>query len=287
MKNYEGYVRPHNQQCREFADLVETLALPELKQSFAKLKANTPNEIQWLNYFSGLIKIKEDQDVNALVELQKVYESIKHRFVDMDRDHYRLAGLALKKIGWIYRKNKDFEKAYFYHNARYHYMSQYGSSLEIHDAAVSMDIDSYYLKDLKLSEFWLLISREAALNVQNPIDRARSLGITDNNLAGTYSSQKRFKEATDYIFKSLDSWIDYESLTGPHENKVVWGYYSVGDIFESWALHRKEINQSFSDEKSESEKAFKKSLEIALQRKILDTDIISIQDRLNKVLDLE
>ncbi len=287
MTNYDGDVHPQNSQFREFLDLAETLSLTELKQSFTKLKANTPSEIHWLNYFQGLLKIKEEQDVNALVELQKVYDSVKHRFIEMDRDLYRLAGLALKKIGWIYRKNKDFEKAYFYHSARYHYMVQYGSSLEIHDAAISVDVDSYYLKDLKLSEFWLLISRDAALNVQNPIERARCLGITDNNLASTYSAQKRFKESTDSIFKSLDSWIEYESLTGPHENKVVWSYYAVGDIFESWALHRKEVNQSYQDEKSESAKAFKKAFEIAQQRKMSDSDIISIQDRLNKILDLE
>lgn len=284
--NNDGFVIPQNPAYREFNDLYDKSSLTEIKTAFSKLKITSPLESHWNNYFSGLVKIKEDQDISALNELQKVYDSVKHRFTDIEREQYRLAGLALKKIGWIYRKNKDFEKAYFYHSVRYQYMTQYGSSLELHDSAISLDIDSYYLKDLKLSEFWLLLSRQAAVNIQNPIDKRRCLGITDNNLASTYSLQKKFTDAVDCIFKSLDSWIDYEALTGPHENKVVWAYYGVADIYESWALHKKETHQNYSDEQSQSQKFFQKALDLATQRKTIETDISSIRERLNKAADM-
>lgn len=282
----QGFVQPKNINFRIFAESVETRPLADLKQSLSQLTAYNPEEIQWLAYFQALIKIKEEKDVDALTDLKKSYESLKQRLTEVEPDQYRLLGLALKKIGWIYRKNKDYEKAYFYHNARYLYAVKYGSAVEIHDAAISMDVDSYYLKDLKLSELWLNISREAALKINNPIDRARSLGITDNNLASTLSLQKNFTNASEFIFKSLDSWIEYESLTGPHENKVLWGYYGVGDIFENWARHNKETQQSFTNEKFQAEKSFRKALELAEQRKVSEMDRNSIQDRLNQVLDL-
>jgi len=283
---FDGFIRPANTQFREFLDMADSLSLPELKASFQKLKANNTSEVHWMNYFQGLMKIKENQDINALLELQKVYESVKHRFIDIEIEQYRLAGLALKKIGWIYRNNKDFEKAYYYHNARYQYMKQYGSALEIHDSAISLDVDSYHLKDLKLSELWLQISREAAEEIKNPIDRARSLGISDNNLSGTYSSQKRFEEAVSYIFKSLDHWIEYESLTGPHEFKVVWAYYGVGYIFETWAQHLKELRQNFQNPKDEAEKAYSKALELGEKRQMPENDVVTIREHLNQIQNL-
>ncbi len=287
MAHVQGFIQPQNPQFREFHEKHEQLSLAEIKATFSQLKITTPLETHWHKYFSGLIKITEDKDIDALNELQKVYDSIKHRFTDIEREQYRLAGLALKKIGWIYRKNKEYEKAYYYHNVRYQYMTHYGSSLELHDAAISLDVDSYYLKDLKLSEFWLLISKQCASNIQNPIDRARSLAISDNNLASSYCLQKKFKEATEHIFQSLDTWIGYESLTGPHENKVVWAYYGVADIYEAWAQHKKETQQNYSDEQNESKRYFQKALDLAQQRKILETDIMSIQTRLAKAAEMD
>ena len=287
MSHVQGFIQPQNSQFRDFHETFEQLSLAEIKASFSQLKMGTPLDTHWHKYFSGLIKIKEEKDIDALNELQKVYDSVKHRFTDIEREQYRLVGLALKKIGWIYRKNKEYEKAYYYHNIRYQYMTHYGSALELHDAAISLDVDAYYLKDLKLSEFWLLISKQCASNIQNPIDRTKSVAISDNNLASTYCLQKKFKEAIEYIFQSLDTWIDYESLTGPHENKVIWAYYGVADIYEAWAQHKKETQQNYSDEQNESKRYFQKSLDLALQRQILETDIMSIQNRLHKVTELD
>ncbi len=287
MNFIEGFIQPKKIEFRSFLESVDGRSVSELKKSLSDLVAYSSEEIQWLNYFQALLKIKEEADVDALNILKKIYESSKVNLTDEQADSYRFLGLVLKKIGWIYRKNKDFEKAYFYHSARHLYLSRYGSAAEIHDAAISLDMDAYYLKDLKVSEFWLLNSKDAAMKINNPIDRSRSLGLTNNNLGSTYALQKRFNEAVACIYAALDAWIDYEALTGPHENKVVWAYYAVGDVYESWLLHRQETKDNTLDQKTEALRAFRKAIALAEQRNMPETDRLSMQDRLNKILDTE
>lgn len=279
----EGFVQPKKIEFQSFAESLEKRSVSELKESIQRLRPFTEQDHQWYSYFQALIKLKEEADIDALNLFKKLYEESKQKLNHENAEDFRWLGLVLKKIGWIYRKNKDFEKAYFYHNARYLFMCQYGSEVEIHDSAISLDMDAYYLKDLRLSELWLKISLEVAAKIKNPIDQTRTLGISHNNLASTYSLQKRFKEATDSVYASLDAWINYEALTGPHENKVVWAYYGVGDIHESHALNRKESGQNFTQEKNDAIKAFQKSLELAEKRSLSETDRRSIQERLEKV----
>ena len=283
MMKAEGFIQPKRIEFQSFAESIEQRSPPELKEALRKLQPFTEQDRRWHSYFEGLLKLREEADIDALNLFKKLYEDSKQQLSSESSDDFRWLGLVLKKIGWIYRKNKEFEKAYFYHNARYLFMCEYGSEVEIHDSAISLDVDAYYLKDLRLSEFWLKISLESAIKIKNPIHQARSLGLSHNNLGSTYSLQKRFKEATDSIYCSLDAWINYEALTGPHENKVVWAYYGVGDIHESHALHLKTAGQNFTQHQADAMKAFRKSLELAEQRNLSETDRRSIQERLSKV----
>ncbi len=239
------------------------------------------------NYDKGLQLLEDQQQVPAMAAFKANYEKLKNlEFTISDQEFQKLipfTSLSLKKIGWICRQNQEFEKAYYYHEIRYEYVKKYGSKQELHDACISLDMDSFYLKDLRLCQLWLHKSLEIAKLINNPIDQTKALGISYNNLSGTYSEMKLYKEALESIDLSLDHWIKYESYCGTEENRIVWAYYAVAEIFFKWSETLQSHGEHSHWQKQEALKNYSKSLQIAQSRNMPDSELHPITIKIHQL----
>ena len=277
--------RPHGLLAPSHPDLIKVKDLVgkgDYESALSQLeKADLSKKLDkhWGSHLKGVALLGQKQLEQGFNELNKVHLEVKENS-DSKMEDFRLAGLSLKKIGWYYRKLKEYTKAFAHHNIRYQYMLDHGSFLELHDSLISLDVDSYYLKNMDLSEKFLKESIECANQINEDLDRFRSLGISYNNLGGTLYALKKFEEAVDAIELALDWWRKYEDLTGTNENKVVWAHWGVGDVFENWMKYLKDSGKDFSEQKDRALSSYNESLRIANERRLNDGEIKPIVDRI-------
>ncbi len=234
----------------------------------------------WKNYVEALILFKQDKFDDGYNALLSLYERVRDSKADFSIDVFRILGAALKKMGWYWRRKKEFEKAYAFHAIQFNYLNEYGSPVELHDTCISLDVDSFSLKDLRQSEFWLRRGLEAAQQIEDGRSRARAMGMSCNNLAGTLYSLNRFDEAVNTINLSMKHWEEYEVHAGTQEFRVLWAHYGVGDVYENWARFLKENGRDFSQQKQRSIESYQQSLELAQQRELPEKESKVIAERL-------
>ncbi len=278
----EGFPRPSDAVLVSVQGLIEDGKFGEAISSLTHYKAKTHQETHWKDYLLGISHFGEKNLEKGIVPLKRCYEAIK-RDLNATSEDFRISGMCLKKIGWSYRSKKEYLIAYAYHNLRYHYVVAHGSSHEVHDALISLDVDAYLLEDLQLS---VKILKESILYgeaIEEPKNRFMALGTTYNNLAGSLYGLKRFSESESSIKLALDYWEKYEQIVGTSEFKVVWAHYGIGDVYEQWTKYLKENHQNYSRNRELSLAAYRTSLRLGETRNLPSSDQDHIKERIKVV----
>ncbi len=226
----------HPEKFNKFFKLLEDKKNNEADEFLTSLESENAFESMWINYCRGLLFFSNesfDEGNDHFLECQTVFENIE----EATNNETRLFSMALKKMGWYQRNLQNYGDAYKIHEEEFHLLEECGSSQELHDATISLDVDAYYLKDLEKSEFWLKKSLEYGESITDEIMRLKSLGMSTNNLSGTLSGLKKFKEAFEVIEKSLVLWKEFEEKSPKtQEYRVAWALFARADIYEQWAL---------------------------------------------------
>jgi len=196
----------------------------------------------------------------------------------------RLAAKCLQKMGWLHRRNEEFQRGYALHAIQYRYVLHHGSYEEIHDAAISLDVDAYFLKNAYLSKMWLETSIEAGESIADPVTRHRCLGMSWNNLAGTLCQLEQFEAAESAIDSSLDHWTDYEEETDSDEHHTVWARYGIGDVYHRWGNYLEHRDDEEAEAKlEEAREVLDRALEIAEQQEMGSDELDPIVRKLHRV----
>ncbi|MDA8792978.1 hypothetical protein N9N67_07020 [Bacteriovoracaceae bacterium] len=223
------------------------------------------------NYKEG--KIQFDSCLNHYNELSEPTNS-----------EYITVGDCLKKLGWYWRKQKAHDRAHAFHIKRLNLMQKHGTPVEVHDSFLSLDIDAYYLKDLKLSQSYLEQSIEVAKSIKDNTIRSRSLAMSENNLAGTLSDLKDFPNAVGASHEALDHWLEYEEVSSNlKEHRVVWAFYNLGNIYEKWANSLRREKKQFMPEKNQALRFYQLSLERGREHELLLDDLDKIELAISRV----
>lgn len=213
-------------------------------QKTKNLKTGEPNRTkEYSEYWEILDSALAALKAKDLHEAKKLYLLCHEKFqtnVDAKPELYRIAGLCLKKLGYIERIHQNYEVATYYHQLRLSYVKDYGSPWEVYDSYISLDVDAYFLKNYHLSSIMLLKAITYGNLIKNPQKRFMALGTAHNNLAGTLYSLEKFKSAEQVAKLALDYWQKYENLAGTNEMKLPWAYFTIGDVYENWFKFTKE-----------------------------------------------
>lgn len=221
----------------------------------------------WSLYNKGIADYKEQKLDEGVKSFLTCFESVQKN-KKAKPEEFRIAGLCLKKIGWYYRGQKEYHKAFAYHSMRLSLVREFGSANEVHDALISLDVDVYMLNDMHLSERFLIESLEYAQEIKDDKSRVMALGTSYNNLSGTFSGLERFDESIEYAHKAFEYWEKYEAIAGTEEMKLPWAYYAIGDALD---------NAGKSDE---AQPYFIKANELASQRNMPADSIKWIKERI-------
>lgn len=196
----------------------------------------------------------------------------------------RLAAKCLNKMGWLHRRNEKFQRGYALHCVQYRYAIHHGSFEEIHDAAISLDVDAYFLKNAYLSKMWLQTSIEAGESIADPATRHRLLGMSWNNLAGTHCQLEEFEAAEEAIESSLEHWSHYEAEEGNDQHRTVWAHYGVGDVYHRWGQHLRGRDDEGAEDKLEAAReVLDEALEIADEQGMAAEERDPIASKLHRV----
>lgn len=195
----------------------------------------------WQRYFLGQAQMELGSRELGLKTLERNYALLQKMAGDeaLSSEEKRIAARSLKRIGQYYRQLKQYEKAYTYHQLQYLYLKRWGSAAELHDALLSLDVDSYELSNTFASEHWLLESLEVARYISDPLLRSRAQAMSTNNLADTLRMQRRWPEAIALIQQSREHWRNYESLQKGAEHRELWAILQTAEIYKDWAADLK------------------------------------------------
>ena len=260
----------------------------DLDQAASKLMAFKPSndlDTGWVSYLSGIIAFGRQDYSGGMTLLQTPYTSLKGEPSRYDSNYHRLVAKCLKKVGWNFRRLKEYEKAYTNHSVVYQIYERYGAFAELHDAAISLDVDSFFLGDMELDEYWLGKSIEAGDRIPEGKRKSAALGTSYNNLAGTLYGLVRFENSEQSIKRSFDYWSSYEEVAGTSENKLVWAYFGIGDVYQTWAQHLRDKRDVSACEakKAQASNAYNQALQLSVVRAMNDDDISSIKSRVDEV----
>lgn len=281
-KRPEGFPSPSNAKLQAIQGEVNSGKHDDALKQLGAFQPESTASVLWKNYFVGVANFANKDYEKGLKALSECYDGVK-KSKAIETEHFRIAGMCLKKIGWFHRSKKDYHKATSYHNARYRYVRTYGSHLEIHDTLISLDVDAYYLGDMYMSVSLLEESLPHAQKISDLKKKLMALGTSYNNLGGSLYSVNKFSEAEESIKSALDHWIKYEEVAGEKENKVVWAYFGVADVYEAWAKNLKENKNEYAAKKAASIESYRKALGLAEKRKMKNDDKKYLKDRLSKV----
>lgn len=257
-----GFLSAPTEELRSINELLESEDSNEALIRLIEMSPDSSLENRWVNYFKGVALLNSEKYEEGLAELELPCLYVRENAsLDLTKEDFRLAGMCLKKIGWYHRRQENYHLAYAHHSVRHQYMQGYGSHAEMADAAISLDVDCYYLKDLRLSEMWLHKATMSAEGIVNPTLKERFMGMSFNNLSGTLRDMKRFVEAVALAKESEKRWSSYERFVGKAENRAVWAKYTIGDVYQSWAETLKESGST-----AEAEYAEKRNLALAAYR---------------------
>jgi hypothetical protein len=199
-----------------FQTVAEAIKSADLNKAEGMLKEighDLPEDKDWVDYFTGILKIEQKNWQEAEAAFMRVYD----------------------RVGWLARNEKKYETAYRWHATEAAYIQPFGSFLEIHDACISCDMDAYYLEDWHLSRYWLEMSIGAADEIPDDLARNQCLGTSLNNLSGTLIALRDFEHAAQAAEASLEHWDAYVKGTDGNGRRLVWAHFAVGDAYAGWA----------------------------------------------------
>ncbi len=250
----------------------------EFDQAERSLNAIAPqNETEklWIDHLSGQILFGRKSFDEGATKLLAVYSAFKAHPGSFDADQRRVVAKCLKKIGWNFRRQKDYGSAYTHHHVAYLIYEKFGSFSELHDAAISLDVDAYFLGDAELDEYWLHRSIEAARQITDPRRQSEAIGTSLNNLASTLGGLKRFDAALRAAQDSLEQWQKYETIAGPSEFKLVWAHFGIAEVYQMRARHASEAKASLrcAECRKLALESYSRAAELARLRSMTQKDI--------------
>jgi len=275
----------HPEKFNKFFKLLDAKKINEADEFIECLEVDNNIESMWKPYCSGILFFKKeefDEGNDFFQECKNAFDSLENK----DSSAYRLLSMALKKLGWYQRHMKNFSEAYKIHEEEFNILLNHGSYKELHDATISLDVDSYYLKDLENSELWLRKSLEFGEKIVDDLTRVRSLAMSTNNLSGTLCGLKKFKEAFEFVEKSLELWKEFETINSANkEFRVAWALFAKADIYEQWAVSCNDESDSNSDKAKLlglALESFESGLEIGINSDMPEKGQQFFNDRIKK-----
>ena len=227
----------------------------------------------WVYYLQGRIALAEDDQTRAedcFLELKKMVADAARAPED---DELRLAAMALKRLGAIERTRKDFLRAVGYHATAYAYLLRAGSFRELHDVAVSLDVDHFMAGDAPGSLCWGQRSLEFAEHIEDDRSRHRCMGMSLNNLAMWHADIGDPARGVELAEQSRECWTSYEEIAGAAENRLIWAEYGVG-----YAQAKLADATDGDDAAATARASYDRALELAEQRGLNDDDVQPIRD---------
>lgn len=283
-----GRLRPEEGEPEQIHDSLVDQEYEEALERLEELEPSEGIDRDWIGYLRGL-------GLLGTRELDDAYESFRstaERITSTPReelgeDRFRIAAKCLKKMGWYHRRGDGHARAYAYHAMEYDLIESYGSALELHDAALSLDVVSYHLRTPQISRGWIERSIDAASDIDGDAARRKALGISWNNLTGTLCDLGEFEEAGHAADESLEQWRAYEELEGPEENRVIWAKHIFGDAYKRWgdSLIAEREQQEGRQKLEVARTALTEAVEEAEEREMSDSDLEDIQGKLDGVLE--
>ncbi|SMF04917.1 hypothetical protein [Pseudobacteriovorax antillogorgiicola] len=241
----KGVLKPQNQ---ELADKLELLENGASHVSLDHSDSQGLNKY-WYRYAEGMqlmnLGLESDADASwqALIEELNTPPSQPKTAAE-----FRLLAKALRKVGALKRKQKDYWQALGYHTMALNYLLEHGSPAEAHQALISMEIDMHYLSHPLAAINLLKKSVQFAKLIDDQKLRAEALGITFNNLASTYQDLGRFADAESAILQSWVAWKRLAALIPAKSDRLVRAYLGVSDVYFNWARELKARQSSYQEQ---------------------------------------
>lgn len=283
-----GRLRPESGTTREIHELLVDQEYDEALEELDAFEPGEGIERDWAGYLRGLGLLGARELDDAYESFRSTAERITSTASDeLEADRYRVAAKCLKKMGWYHRRGDGHARAYAYHAMEYDLIDSHGSALELHDAALSLDVVAYHLRTPQISRGWIERSIDAASEIDGEAARKKALGISWNNLTGTLCDLGEFEEAGRAAEKSLEHWRAYEELEGPEENRVIWAKHIFGDAYKRWgdSLVEEGEQQEGRQKLEVARTALEEAVDEAESRELPESDLEDIQGKLDAVLE--
>lgn len=270
-------------------EIHEMLADREYDEALSEVEATEPEgrlERDWLGYLQGLALLGARELDDAYESFRETAERITSASSDaLEPDRHRVAAKCLKKMGWYHRRGDGHARAYAYHSMEYDLLDAHGSPIELHDAALSLDVVAYHLRTPRISRNWIERSIEAARDIEQEVDRRKALGLSWNNLTGTLCDLGDFEEAADTAEHSLEEWTAYEDLVGGDENRLIWAKHIYGDAYKRWgdALVEEGDEEAGLEKLDRAREVLEEAIEEAESREMEEDDLADIRGKLEGV----
>jgi tetratricopeptide (TPR) repeat protein len=264
-----GRLEPPTPSLREALDAIGRGETDRAEQALE----GASEHMLWMYYLRGRVAhVREQYDsaIQSLLELKKMVADAARA---PNADELRLAAMALKQLGSIARQRDEFVRAIGYHATEYGYLLHAGSFLDLHDAAISLDVDHFFAGDAPGSLCWGERSLEFARQIPDEQTRHRCEGMSLNNLAMWHADIGDPEVGIDLAKQSLACWTAYEGLAGTDENRVVWAEYGVGYAFAKLAE-----STDPDDAEAEARARYRRALDIARDRGMSEDAVQPIID---------
>lgn len=280
-----GHLDPPSRELSQVRTAIDEDRFEEALAAIEEFEPSTLSQHAWTDYLKGLSYVGLEHFESGYNAFEGPYMNTTGAVRNGEASaRFRIAAKCLNKMGWFHRRHQNFERAYALHSIQFQYLDHHGSFQEMHDATISLDVDAYFLKNANLSEMWLQRSLPIAESISDPVARSRALGLSWNNLAGTFCQLRNFERAEEAIEASLEHWADFEDEAGTEEFRTVWANVGVGDVYQRWGSHLEEIGEEGAKERYEKAVQFlRTAVELAGEQGMDASERESIESKLDRL----